>query len=361
MKEAGETERIKAVNGAAAAEWDWVSKELRKVVVSADEETVSAAAAEALGRRGEKSDLRFLLSALRRLKKRPVALAGAVSGIGEYGEPKTAETVFDIGRYWMAKNRYPTQAAIRALGRIRSKEAIDGLIRLYRQTYPSGGSLRGPTGDLSIPGPTGEATRDLLQSYRTYIEAGLRRLTGEDLADLTVWETWWDAHEDRFDPSGITEDPNRSLQLVDGEHGYTIARPAPVWKWIDEPENGFDRTAELAKGGEVAARLSILAYSVLTRNPDNAGDMLASRKDVLLRTLDDVKDPVWNASATVDGEKAKHLEVEGTLGGRRVKIRESVLVHEKTLYLIRVTLDGWATREEKESAKDFEESFTFVN
>jgi hypothetical protein len=360
MKEADETGRIKAVNEIAAEEGDWIAGELRKVVTHDRAQSVGAAAAHALGRRGDSGDLRFLIAAVNRLKKRPIVLAGAVAGIGEFHDARSVEVLFKVGRYWMAKERGPTQAAIRALGKIRAKSAVDCLIKLYRQTYPSGGYLRGPDGDLSIPGPTGDGIASLLQSYRPFIETCLVRLTGRDIHDVADWESWWDDNEKGFDPGSVKEDPNRSLGLTDVDFGYRVTRPSGSWRWVEKPESGFSRTAELRRDGDLDARFSVLAYSVRLRNPDNAPDMLERQKKELLDLVKDPSEQVWNEKVLLGGMDAVRQSLRGVLDGRGVQIRQTVLVKGENLYMVRVTIDAWATSVTRTSVEKFVDSFTFL-
>ena len=132
-------------------------------------------------------------------------------------------------------------------------------------------------------------------------------------------------------------------------------------EWVDEPESGFSRTAELRRDGDLDARLSVLAYSVRLRNPDNAPEMLERQKKELLDLVKEPTEQVWNEKVLLGGKDAVRQSISGLLDGRRVRIRQTVLVKGEFLYMVRVTIDGWATSTTEKSVKDFVESFAFLD
>ena len=355
LKTESERARIQAVHDFGARDIDGVERELRKIVFSDPSELVSAEAARVLGERGDRRDQGFLLASLDKLKKRPIALAGAVDGLARYQEPRIVKPLYEVARDCMKKSSFPTQAAIRALGRVPTADSVDYLIRLYRQTYPSGGASGRE--DLSIPGATGDSIAKMMQACRPFIESSLTRLTGLRLGSCSDWESWWKKAERGFVPVTHEEDPNADLAFADDDFGYRITRPNDVWQWLESPEEGFSRTAEFRKDGRMSARLSILAYSTLLRTPETVPEMLERQKEELLARCAKVEKQEWSGRAKC-GDIIVQQEIEGTrTDGTYFRIRQAVLRKGDTLFVLRLTLDKWASAREKKSAEDFLQSF----
>jgi hypothetical protein len=365
MKSKKERERIAAVCGLAEVPGKKVTSLIRKAVRSDRSERVQAAAALALARRGDPKDLRYLLSCLRGLKKKPIALAGAVDGIGEYREPKTAEALFDVGRYWMAKHKQPTLAAIRALGAIRSADAIELLLKLYDQTYVQGGAgagLAGPSDSGSVAsGYTSDDTQARMSDFRPYIVGGLRRITGVAYGDdLEAWQEWWADNEKTFDPASIEEDPNRTMGLTDTRCRYSIVRPNEDWKWRAEPEPGFDRTAVLTKEGKAVGHLSILAYSTWAREPSSLAAMAKNIKEELERTVSPIQEQTWDQKVKVGSVEGIRHRVVGVRDKRVAIIERTILVHREFMYVIDLSLTREVFGYDREDARRFVDSFRLL-
>ncbi|MCU0726153.1 MAG: hypothetical protein MUE73_10240 [Planctomycetes bacterium] len=361
MKSGSEQERIRAVNEAAAAGFEGVHKELRSVVSGDSSDRVRAAAALALGRGRREEDYRFLLSVIGQMKKRPVVLSGALDGLALFRDPRSVGPATDAAQHWLLKSRVVTSSALRVIGKVPHREAVKSLIKLLRLTYPGAGYAGGPDRPPDQPGPTSDSTVDTLQSYRPVILDGLRRITGEGFADIEDWAAWWSRNERTFKPAEENLDPNATLALNEPDRRYRIVRPKAEWRWIETPEKGFDRTAELKEDGDATVLLSILAYSNLERGPDTAAALLAQQKEELEASFARIEEQAWDGKVTVGGAEAREQKVRGDRkDGTCVKIRQLVFEQADMLYVLRVTCGPWTSREEEKSAEDFAESFTMI-
>ena len=367
LKSTEEADRLKAVSEYGVLPGKSIGKQLRKVVTGDRSDRVRAAAARAIGSRRNKKDISFLLSTFKSLKKRPVALAGAIDGVGFFGEPKTADAVYDAGRLWLTKHKYPALATIQALGRIRSGESVELLMKLYDLTYPRAGYGPGADGGGSIDGsaPTGSGmtnddTRAALGDFRPHIIAALQGITGEMLDDLDNWQEWWREVEDTFDPATVKIDPNRQLKLVDSTCSYQIKRPGSEWKWQEKPKEGYSRTAVLTEDDEVTAYLHLLAYSTMERGPRDAKTLAAEEKERLKGMFTELSEENFDEAIKVDGVDAIRHTAAGVKGMESAYHRVTFVGRRDYIYVLWFTLTDSAGRGTQESVREFEGSFKFL-
>jgi hypothetical protein len=366
MKTGEERDRIRAINDIATLPDKAVNKELKKVVGSDRSERVRAAAAQALGKLGNPKDLSFLIGSIRSLKKKPLALAGVVDAIGEFRSAKAVEPVFDVAKKWMTKHKYPAMAAIRAMGKIPSRKSIQYLIKLYELSIPRSAPGMDDGRTYHPPTAPAEETQARLQDYQPYIIKSLQKLTGELIADVEIWKEWWEDNQRSFNPADVKVDPNQSLRLVEDEFRYEISRPSMEWKWVEKPEKGFNRTAELDEEGAVLATLSIMSYSVWARTPTTAMEMAKKQKDFLTKEIAFVKEQKWDETVKMgktdeaEGVDAVRQTIAGTWEDRNVKVKQTIFVHRGIMYLIRVTLLPGISHGGYKEADEFVESFKFL-
>jgi len=361
MKSDGERDRITALSRIATVPGKEVAKAIRRVVTKDRSERVQAAAAMALARRGDSKDLKFLLGIIRSLRKKPVALAGVVDAIGEYRDRRSVEKVADVGRSWLRKHKYPTLAAIRTLGKVPARNSVSELIRIYELTVarPGYGPARAAAkeGVDTTPTASGNVSGDTvarLSDFRPYIIASLTRLTGENIGyDIECWKDWWEDNEATFDFEKIADNPNRQLTLSDTEFRYSISRPDEKWQWVEEPEEGFSRTAEIRQGTTVVGRLSILTYSVWTRSPSNTEAMAEAAKKKLLDEVRELGDQeTWSEKVELDGVPALRHTLSGKRRGGKMTLTQTMVAHRDVMYVIRLTLLPGIDRSAAKVAED---------
>ena len=366
MKSEEEDGRVRAIARLAPIDDKAVSRELRKVVASDRSDRVRASAARALGHRGDRKDLSFLVRCLKSLKKRPVALAGAAEAVGQYAEPRTADALYDVGRQWLLKHKYPAQASIRALGKVPSLDAIESLIKLMELTYPRPG--RGPGGENgnldgsfgSIPGLTSDDTSATLSDYRPYLVASLQKLTGESLTDLPDWKEWWEQIAPDFDPSSVKDDPNRQFKLIDTDYCYIIRRPSGEWTWQDKAKKGFNRTAALKEGDRVSTNLHLLAYSTQDRAPRDHRTLAASEKEALLKSFTRISEQTWAEEVKFEETEGIRHTILGYVDGKLTRYRITYFKHRFYVYVLWFSLEARPSRDVMKDVESFEESLRFL-
>ena len=365
MKSKEERDRIRAINQLATINDKKVSKELKNVVRGDRSERVSAAAAQAIGKLGNDKDLAFLTGSIRSLKKRPLVLAGVCDAIGDFRNPKTADPLFDVARSWMSKHKYPAMAAIRSLGDCPSRKAIENLIDLFELTFPRSAPGHSDGTTYYPPAGVSDETQARMSDYRPYVVKSLQKLTGEQITDLDIWKEWWEDNGKTFNPGEVQDDPNSMLRFVDDEFRYQISRPNEEWKWIDKPESGFTRTAELG-GDSVVGRVSILTYSVWSRTPSSMPEMATKQKKLLKKEFAFVKEQKWDVTLKMgktdeqEGADAIRQTIAGVWDDVNARLIQTIFVHRGIMYVIRVTqLPGLSHSGIKDTEK-FVESFKFL-
>jgi hypothetical protein len=259
-------------------------------------------------------------------------------------------------------------AGIRALGKIPSRKSVEYLIKVFDLTYPRSAADGFDDGvTYHPPTTTSDETLARLSDYRPYVVKGLQKLTGEFMSDLDAWKEWWDDNERSFRPGSVSLDPNQRLPLVDDEARYRISRPTEDWRWAEKPEKGFNRTADLKPdGGQIAARLSIMTYSVWVRTPNTAAEMATKQKDFLEKEFAFVKEKRWDEKVRMGktddqpGVEALRQTIAGTWGEKNARVTQTIFVRQGIMYVIRLTaFPGLSNRGERE-ARDFVDSFRFL-
>jgi len=367
-KEGGERTRIKLVNDLATIRDKAAGTEIRKVVRGDRSERVQAAAAVALGTRGDPKDLAWLSGATRSLRKKPIALAGVIDGIGEYRQPKMVKLLEDTACKWFAKHKYPVLASIRALSKIRSSKSVEALINLLGRTHVSRG-MQGPHGagrDGSVQGGPGgsgmvsDDTQARVADFRPYILKGLQRLTGEVNSDLDLWQEWWEDNERTFDASKVRDDPNGNLTFTDDVHRFTISRPTSSWKWIEKADRGYSHTAVFEYEGEEGGRLSVLAYSTWVHGPIVASELAAKLRKTLEEEVSLVTEKRWDQAVEIDGAAAIRHKVKGARDTNVVTVEQTIFLHRAVMYVIETTVREGVFGQDREDFEKFRDSFKFL-
>ncbi|HHI68272.1 MAG TPA: HEAT repeat domain-containing protein, partial [Planctomycetes bacterium] len=147
---------------------------------------VREAVVQALGDLRERAAVPFLLRALGRARKNPAFFNLVCRALGEIGDPRAVKPLAKkilSGNTKSPEWRALAQARINALSRIEAPESVDELIKLL--SMAGGGGRRATSGRGKGP------------LYR-YVQAALRKLTGQEFKFAYQWHKWWKAHRAGF-------------------------------------------------------------------------------------------------------------------------------------------------------------------
>ncbi len=147
---------------------------------------VRRALVQALGDLRERAAVPFLIWALDGARKNPAFFARVCRALGEIGDPRAVKALAKkilSGNTKTPEWRALAQARINALSRIEAPEAVDELIKLL--SMAGGGGRRATRGRGRGP------------LYK-YVQAALRKLTGQEFKFAYQWHKWWKAHRARF-------------------------------------------------------------------------------------------------------------------------------------------------------------------
>ena len=145
------------------------------------------------------------------------------------------------------------------------------------------------------------------------------------------------------------------------EFRYSISRPNDRWQWTNTVEKGFNRTAELRNGTTVTARLSILAYNTFTRSPASTSEMAKQAQKELRDEIRELGDKEkWGEQVTLDSVPAVRHTLEGSRGGGRMKLTQTMVAYRDVMYVIRLTILPGISKTDAKVAEDFVGSFKFM-
>jgi hypothetical protein len=363
-RESGNVAAIcRAVHAMGDVEDAKIQKQLRKIASRDRDDRVVAAAARELGEDRQKKDLRLLTRLVKSYRKRPRALEGVLEALGQYGSPRSVDLLYDQIRYFMSRHKGATLAAIEALGRVRTREAVERLIDAMNLTQPRmgmGAQGKDVDGFGSLPGITSDDTVASLSAYRPDIARSLRRLTGEPLESPEDWREWWLGVRKTFRPPEPEDEGNLQLAFRDGRARYAIRRPSGKWRWVEKTEDGFDRTAERRVDGRRVAWLSIHVHAVEEAEPSTVKGLLEEQED-RLKDAYRIYRATWNEPARLGGKAASGQTVECEIDDRQCRLAQAAIKHRGRLYLVRWAMTEGAGYEEREELEKFVESFELLD
>jgi hypothetical protein len=347
----------KAVSALASVQDSKVDRALRDIAVGRYPDRVCAAAARSLGLRGGRGSLTFLMRLVKPFRDRPYAMIGVIEGIGAFRSPRSVDTLYEEAQRFMLTQEKVSLAAIDALGRIRTKHAIERLISLLLQTERRVGY--GPDRPQYL-GPTSSETVEQLATYKAPIVAGLQRLTGEGLVVVDDWNGWWRNVRSSFRLPPAPPDPNRRLGYRDDKLRFEAMRPTAAWRWTDHPEPGMMLTCERLEAGEKQAWLSVHMHSTLEKDPISVPGMLEAQRKGLRTRFTAVHQEDWDGTGRCAGRKASLQRVDGVLDGVESRLAQAVLLYKSRMYVIRWVVTEKAKREIGEETTRFVESIRLL-
>jgi hypothetical protein len=347
-----------AVRDLAGIDHRKVDDVLRRIASGAREDKVCAEAARALGMRGNRRQLSFLLRLLDAHEDRPYALIGVLEGIGAFRSVRAADPLYDVARSNMMTQERVAKAAIEALGAIHHRKAVDLLVKLLAQTELRQGY--GPDG-MTPTGPISSEAQTKVAAYQEPIRVALHRLTGIELMSVEDWTSWWRSEKRRFRLPPAPPDPNRRLGLRDEKRWFEIMRPSIAWRWLDDPEPGFQRTCARKEEGRTVAWVSVHAHSTKEEDPITVASMLRAQQDDLERRFATIREKDWGSEGEFAGEKATIQHVRGHFTGEETRLTQAVFKHGYRMFVVRWAVVERAERRIGEETKRMVDSLRLLD
>ena len=175
------SEKIDAMKELAATCHEIAAKAIAAKGLADRDAAVRAEAAKCLGAMGCRNVVPHLTRAMKTNSKDTEVFLALVDALGEIGDPRAIPSLADD--FWGWKDRTLAvrtgRAKIGALGRIRSKKAVDALMDLL---YKFGRGRHGSLGGLLAD-----------------VDRSLGKLTGQSFGkDRQAWKDWWRKNKARF-------------------------------------------------------------------------------------------------------------------------------------------------------------------
>jgi HEAT repeat protein len=177
-------------------------------LLSVDEAPVRLAAAKGLGEFTESKPkaAAALLNALGPNAKECEVVAAILIALGTLGEETALPTIHQHfgSKDFKDKEYLVAQAAIRAAGKVRSRDSLAPLIDLVRELEKAEGvnqggrSVKDSTAAGGPPAPGSNPQVDRAKALRPVVLKALKAITREKWPTAKEWEIWWDRHQATF-------------------------------------------------------------------------------------------------------------------------------------------------------------------
>jgi len=344
-----------------------VGKALLKTLSDRDPE-VRAAAARALAHQADgKNDKTYGKALAGRLKKwdddDPKAIEGILDGLVAFpnkGNIKTLTKMVEKVMYKEDKAWQPVgQAAVRALGAIREKDAIEQLIKLLGMTNPRAGS-----GGTS---PSAE-TVAFRGSFKTDIVGGLQNITGNQVKDPGVWQAWWSDSGKTYKvpKKGAEEELNKEMWFQDSFYKFKVKRPNAEWTFVRPTIANYVIECGHPMVGnptQTDVSLTVECYSQTEYSGSTPGERVQywnNWAEDETRGFTDLKEQ-WEKDATVAGVRAKHWHAKGMTVKRTVKTMDKyIFVKDARLWTVHLTMGSGVPEELQKQLQKAFGSFGFM-
>lgn len=339
-------ERIQAIEGLADAGADRASRLIGRRLYDTDP-SVRRAAAAALGRIGDRSAIRALLASERRLKDDPQTLAAVATALGETGSPAAVDTLAGIAKREMSRNADLTAAAVAALGRIRSRDAVDELIGLLGSATPSYTNRTYSYGHPELMRPISNA---------------LTALTGQRLREHAAWAEWW-RHEKRG--YRFPEDPAEMLKkkvYEDTGFRYSIERPdRERWKFVRDRVGALVVRYAGPIQDSTYAEIWISVYNVSGHSLTTPEALAEHYSRELQDTFRDMRESTLDGHDRLGHGKAVFQHVVGmTKKGSILRVCQWIAREDDFLYTVRATVSTGSSEKVLDDVDAIVDSFRFL-
>jgi hypothetical protein len=316
------SERIEATKALREAPGEAVSKAISRLVGDR-EPTVAEAAIRVLGQRGDGTCVAALRRALRTHAKNTELLSVVVAALGEAEDAESAAEIVKLARKAMGSDPALADAAVFALGSLRSPDAVAGLVELLGTAAP----VRG-----------GAASRAGHQRHVGGLRRSLQTVTGLPFFEPETWQAWWRRAKRSWQPSPL--DPKAVTGAVRRDDGwrFRIERPDAT-RWSFEKATGTALRIRWAGAKEEAAFawIDVLAHAPAEREPRTVEEAARHQAEVLRGELRDTKESSFGERVRYAGAASiRHSAVGLLKGGKPVRRRIDVLERHGILYVVTV-------------------------
>jgi HEAT repeats/PBS lyase HEAT-like repeat len=322
-------ERVAAVKILRDTPGDRVSTALVRTL-SDREISVREAVLDALGERGDEICVKALRRALKTFARERDVLPLVVQALGAARDVASAGAIVKLARRGVGSEPWLADAAIDALGQLRHREAIDGLVELLGTAQPVRGGANARTGH---------------ERYVAGIRESLKELTGLPFKKTVTWQIWWRHAHRSWLPT--PQDPRTETGAKRHDHSWRFGVTRPdTTRWAFMAPKGAALRVRYVGSREEAgfAWIDVMVHATAEREPATVGDAARLHAERLKKELADVKEIALGEKARLGSETVLSHRAVGMLAGGRVARRRVFFVARNgLLYTVSVHVSSGAS------------------
>jgi len=281
------------------------------------DDDVKIAVAQCIGEQGEPSVvslLKAMADAKDIEKEKPKLLAAILEGIGDCDAKRNYDFLMKIGRKQLDYNAEIASAAFRAASLHVTAETVDDMLKqLTSADYVT-------TSDNAVKRAARGATKPVLIDI-------LKKITGQDISDLKIWQEWWSDNKKSWKPPVPGEEKNQDLSKIevykDPAYGFEVRRPNKAWFFRRHAGgSGPYLSIEAMDEGQKAAWCDLFVYGTKTYKEKKPDQIAQSWRDNNEPKFRDLKESTWDKKCSYGGSSG----IEQILVGQH-KEWDSVSIH----------------------------------
>jgi hypothetical protein len=273
-----------------------VAKALRPLLRHKDDE-VKIAVAQNIGKQGDPRvalDLKAMAD-MKDMDENPKLMAALIEGIGDAAAKQNYEWLIKLAKKYLDSNGDIAGAAYRAAANYVTRDTVDDLIaELGRADYVT-------TKDNPVKKAARGACKPVLLDL-------LKKVTGEQIADVKIWDEWWSKEKKTWKPplagADGKKDINAADEFDDAAYGFVMKKPSRAWLFR-KPDGGQPYLVlEALDEGQRAAWVELTVVGTKnykSKTPEAWGEEMKASFEGKFR---DIKEAEWAKKGKVGGENA---------------------------------------------------------
>ncbi len=277
-------------------------------------------------------------------EKRYKLLAAIAEGVGDADAKAHYDFLIKTAKKYLDINADVSSAAFRGCANNVCRETVDDLVKQV------GVADYVTTADNPVKRAARNATKPVLNDL-------LRKITGEDINDVKIWNEWWKKNDKTWKPpvAGAEgkKDINASLVFADDAYGFELKKPNTRWSFRKPDGNNPYLTMEALDEGQRAAwvELNVMGNKNLkSKTPEAMAD---EQKGGIEGKFREFKTAEWDKKGMVAGEKSVEQILFGPHKDHDVVAMHNVYVLKSEVHYFLITY--WKSGKAASLREDIEE------
>ncbi len=260
------------------------------------DDEVKIAVAQNIGKQGSVKVVGYLkrMADAKDADEKPKLMAALLEGIGDADAKRNYEFLIKLAKKYLDSNADIAVAAYRAAANHVTAETVEDLVKeVQRADYVT-------NQDNAVKKAARGACKPVLIDI-------LKKITGEDIADVKIWKEWWDREKRGWKPPVLGADGKRDINaedtFKDSAYGFEITRPNMAWIFRKPEGNQPYLILEALDEGQRAAWIELTVVGTKNYKSKTADAWAEEWKTILEGKFRDFKEAVWDKPCRISGEK----------------------------------------------------------